>query len=189
MYRGNHASNYMGVRMLVNKERNLVAWPSRGFMTALFLGIGLVIGSVSVSSKAIAQSADSNVMKMGENVGLVGYDPVSYFPDGGSKPAKGFVLRSHDHKGVTYRFASDVNLAKFKATPEKYLPQFGGWCAWALAKLDKKVDIDPESYLVTDGKLYVFYNHKELDTRADWIKNAEDFLPKAKANWSKVVKK
>jgi hypothetical protein len=124
---------------------------------------------------------------IGENVGVGGYDPVSYFPEGGSKPQKGFVLRNHVHDGITYRFATDENLSRFKANPEKYLPLYGGWCAWAIGKLGKKVECDPTSYVIKDGKLYLFYNHAELDTRKDWLANEKELSQKAEENWNSSI--
>ncbi len=120
---------------------------------------------------------------LGENVGVGGYDPVAYFPEGGGKPQKGFVLRSHVHDGITYRFATDANLALFKKDPEKYLPMFGGWCAWAVAKLNKKVDCEPTSFLIIEGRLYLYYDHPELNTKADWQANQKELSTKALENW------
>jgi len=120
----------------------------------------------------------------GEGVGMGGYDPVSYFPEGGSRPLKGFVLRSIVHDGVTYRFSSDENLAAFKASPNKYLPAFDGWCAWGIGKLDKKVDVDPESFIIENGKVHLFYNHKELDARKEWLAHHAELAANAKKNWA-----
>lgn len=83
---------------------------------------------------------------LGEGIGLVGYDPVSYFPEGGGAPQKGSIKIAVEHAGVTYRFASQEHLSAFKQSPEKYLPQYGGWCAWAVAELGARVDVDPLSY-------------------------------------------
>jgi len=122
---------------------------------------------------------------LGLGVALGGFDPVSYFPEGGGKPAKGFVKRDFKHKGVTYRFASDSNRDRFRANPEKYIPAYNGWCAWAMAELDAKVDVEPTAFEIYNGKLYVFYDHADLNTRALWLKNPQGMVSKADANWKK----
>lgn len=125
---------------------------------------------------------------LGESVGLVGYDPVAYFPEGGGKPEKGLISISAQHEGVTYRFVSEEHKAAFLKNPTKYVPQFGGWCTWALAELGKRVDVDPESYVVKNGKLYVFYRDKALDTRAKFLESPDGLLSKAQANWPGLSK-
>ena len=138
-----------------------------------------------MNNQKSAQQQSGRYCTTGDGVAMGGYDPVSYFPEGGSTPLKGFVLRSLQHDGVTYRFANDANVETFKAAPEKYLPAYGGWCAWAVAKLDKKVDTDPESYIIEDGKVHLFYKQAELDALKDWQSNHESLAKAAKSNWSK----
>ena len=87
-----------------------------------------------------------------EGVGLKGYDPVAYFVTG--QPTKGVELYSFVWKGVTYRFASEENLNRFKAEPQKYLPQYGGYCAYAMS-LDRIADTDPIRWAIVRGKLYL----------------------------------
>jgi hypothetical protein len=145
------------------------------------LPVFLVLMAVTSQAMGAKQMHDT----VGQNVAIGGYDPVSYFPEGGGHPEKGFVKRTFEYDGVVYRFASDENLESFKAHPQKYLPQYGGWCAWAMAKLAAPVDVDPESYEIRDGKLYLFYRQKELDTRQDWQAHLSELLPQAEANWKK----
>jgi hypothetical protein len=135
-----------------------------------------------------AEASRSSHNLMGESVGLVGYDPVSYFPEGGGKPAKGLISISAEHEGVTYRFASEAHRTAFLKDPAKYVPAFGGWCTWAVAELGKRVDVDPESYLVKDGRLLVFYRDPALDTRAKFLENPDALLKKAAANWPALAR-
>ncbi|HSD65399.1 MAG TPA: YHS domain-containing (seleno)protein [Vicinamibacteria bacterium] len=119
----------------------------------------------------------------GEGVGLVGYDPVSYFPEGGGRPEKGLISIAAEYDSVTYRFTSEAHKAIFQKNPARYAPAYGGWCTWAVAELGKRVDVDPESYVVRNGRLHVFYRDKALDTRAKFLESPDALLAKAEANW------
>ena len=119
-----------------------------------------------------------------KRLGLKGYDPVAYFPEGGSKPAKGEKKLTVTFRNVDYRFASPKNAERFRQNPTRYEPAYGGWCAWAMAENDL-TDIDPKSYIITDdGRLYVFYNGLFGDTRKQWLSYGSDRTPEADANWS-----
>lgn len=120
---------------------------------------------------------------LGTGVGLVAYDPVSYFPEGGSKPVKGHIMIASEFEGVTYRFANEEHKALFEKNPRRFLPAYGGWCTWAVAQLGKHVDVDPEAYVVRNDRLYVFYRDPLLDTRAKFLEDPEGMLAKAEANW------
>jgi hypothetical protein len=137
---------------------------------------------------ATAEASHRSYNLLGESVGLVGYDPVSYFPEGGGKPAKGLISISTEVDGVTYRFATEAHKATFLKSPAKYLPAFGGWCTWAVAELGQRVDVDPESYVVKNGRLLVFYRDPVLDTRAKFLENPDAMLKKAEANWPALAK-
>jgi hypothetical protein len=137
---------------------------------------------------APTQSVQDRFDTLGLGVALGGFDPVAYFPEGGGKAAKGFVKRDYKHDGVTYRFASDANRDRFKANPEKYTPAYNGWCAWAMAELNAKVDVEPTAYEIYNGKLYVFYDHADLNTHALWLKNPKEMISRADANWTMLAK-
>ena len=136
----------------------------RSAVIALGLLLALADAGTARAQENAGQHRRFNLM--GESVGVAAYDPVSYFPEGGGKPEKGLIKLAYQHQGVTYRFVSQEHLGRFKANPERYLPRFGGWCAWAVGELGKRVDVNPESFLIRDGHLYLFYRDKELDTRA-----------------------
>ncbi len=147
----------------------------------------LPIATMSAQAAQV-QSVQERFDTLGMGVALGGFDPVSYFPEGGGKAEKGFVKRDLKYNGITYRFASDENRERFRANPDKYLPAYNGWCAWAMAELNAKVDVEPTSYQVYNGKLYVFYDHATLNTRALWLKDPEGMLAKANANWKGQTK-
>ena len=90
-----------------------------------------------------------------DGVGLKGYDPVAYFTNG--QPTKGISQYCIQWKGVTYRFASAENLQRFKTDPERYLPQYGGYCAYAMS-IDLIADISPTEWTIFGGKLYLNNN-------------------------------
>lgn len=119
-----------------------------------------------------------------KNVALEGYDPVSYF-DG--KPAEGKEQLKLSHEGVVYQFSSQANLNKFKAKPSQYEPQFGGWCAYAMGETGEKVKVDPETYKILNGKLYLFYNFWGNNTLEDWNKNEKKLLESGDKNWKKTL--
>ena len=160
----------------------------------LVAGALLVFGALMVfqTQPALGDSTSDRLHQdhdlLGQSIGLVGYDPVSYFPEGGGQPAKGLISISAEHAGVTYRFATEEHQAAFLDNPEKYLPAFGGWCTWAMGELGKRVDVDPESYVVKNGRLLVFYRDPALETRALFLENADVLLEKADANWAVLSK-
>ncbi len=118
---------------------------------------------------------------------LQGYDPVAYRPEGGGKPMEGKDSIQLEFGGALYRFANETNREAFARDPERYEARFGGWCAWAMVDGDK-VEVDPESFLIEDDELLVFYDGWFGDTREKWLaKGGENLLPKAVRKWSKIT--
>lgn len=118
------------------------------------------------------------------DIGIKGYDPVAYFTE--HKAIKGNKGLSVFYKGVIYNFSSVANKELFKAGPSKYEPEYGGWCAYAMGKNGEKVSVDPETFKITDGKLYLFYNKYFTNTLKDWNKNEATLKKNADANWPKL---
>jgi YHS domain-containing protein len=110
-----------------------------------------------------------------------GYDPVAYFTD--AKPVEGKKELWFDWKGATWRFASAANRELFAKSPEKYAPQYGGYCAYAVAK-GTTADIDPDAWTVRGGKLYLNY---DADIQQKWLQDADGFIAKADLNWPKMI--
>jgi YHS domain-containing protein len=111
-----------------------------------------------------------------------GYDPVGYFTD--KKALEGKKEFSTVYKGATFRFVSKAHQDLFKANPEKYLPQYGGYCAYALGSYGEKVEVDPETFQMKDGKLYLFYNKLFTNTYTSWKKDEASLNKKADATWA-----
>lgn len=121
-----------------------------------------------------------------DQVALSGYDPVSYFVN---KPIEGNPDIKYTYKGITYYFLTEKSKSLFKSNPEKYEPQYGGWCAYALAKDDpEKMEADPETYKITDGKLYMFYNAFGINTKKRWTKKEPAMKKTADKNWNDIIK-
>lgn len=119
-----------------------------------------------------------------KGLAIQGYDPVSYF---NGKPAKGSREFAVNHQGSTYYFVSASNADAFKKNPAKYEPQYGGWCAYAMGAKGEKVSVDPKTYKITDGKLYLFYNKFFNNTLEDWNEDEAKLKTKADANWIKIA--
>ena len=118
-------------------------------------------------------------------IGVNGFDPVSYYE---GKPAKGEKAISHRYKGITYLFSSTEHLEAFKSQPGKYEPAYGGWCAYAMGESGDKVKIDPHTYKIKEGKLYLFYNFNNTNTLDYWDQNEEELQTKADDNWKKILR-
>ena len=112
-----------------------------------------------------------------------GYDPVAYFTEG--KPVAGRSDITHVWKGATWRFATTTNRDLFKAKPEAYAPQYGGYCAWAVAQ-GYTAKGDPKYWKVVDGKLYLNY---DAGVQKNWEKDIPGHITNANRNWPKVLEK
>lgn len=130
----------------------------------------------------VFQSGQLNTDKKG--VAIEGYDAVSYFE---GKPVLGkndFVLR---HENATYLFSSKENLELFRIDPKKYIPQYGGWCAYAMGIGPQKVKINPNTFKIVDDKLYLFYDFNGNNTLLPWNQDESVLLKKADDNWQKII--
>lgn len=121
-----------------------------------------------------------------KGLAIQGYDPVSYFQ---GKAAKGSKDHAVNHQGTVYYFSSAANAETFKKNPAAYEPQYGGWCAYAMGAKGEKVSIDPKTYKITDGKLFLFYNRFFNNTLEDWNEDEKGLKHKADANWLKKFSK
>lgn len=112
-----------------------------------------------------------------------GYDVVAYFSDGAAtKGSKDFV---HEWNGAKWRFSSEGNLNTFAANPEKYAPQYGGYCAYAVSN-GYTASVDPKAFTVVDGKLYLNYSQSVKET---WERDVPGYISKAEKYWPTVRSK
>jgi len=151
--------------------------------------IALVLGAATLFASSLAFAAPPvNTLKGGlfggrTDTAILGYDPVAYFTDG--KPAKGQDAFAFEWMGAKWKFASQARLDLFKANPEKYAPQYGGYCAYGVSQ-DNLVSIEPDKFKVIDGKLYLNY---DADVQAKWIKDPAGYNKLADAKFQTLLKK
>lgn len=113
-----------------------------------------------------------------------GYDVVSYFD---KAPLEGKEEFSTAFDGTKFKFYNARNLQRFKESPLEYLPKYGGYCAYAVAVNGKKVNVDPETYEIRNGKLYLFYNKGKNNTLEFWLNESpEELRQKADENWEVI---
>jgi YHS domain-containing protein len=116
-----------------------------------------------------------------KNVAIQGYDPVAYLTTGvATKGNKEIVAVA---EGVTYLFATASNKEMFLKDFKKYEPQYGGWCAYAMGYSGEKVEIDPSTFKILNGKLYLFYHSWTNNTLNKWNKDETNLKNKADKNW------
>jgi hypothetical protein len=113
---------------------------------------------------------------------IKGYDTVAYFLE--SRPVKGLEKFSHTWKDATWLFASQENLDKFKADPDRWAPQYGGYCAYGVAN-GYLVKIEPEEFTVVDGKLYLNY---DSGVTKKWKKDIAGYVATANGKFPKLLR-
>lgn len=146
-----------------------------------------VLGSLTDEQRARVCLEKYDLDKSG--LAIKGYDPISYFPEGGSKPTKGDKKFELVRDGVRYRFTSAAHRDLFKANPDKYAPAYGGWCAYAMAKGDY-TEPNPKRYLIQNGKLMLFYDGFFGDTYKKWNdEGPKELEPLADDFWDSELNK
>jgi YHS domain-containing protein len=145
--------------------------------------LSLAILLLTFVQVSYAQQADTLKYCVTEqNVGVGGYDPVSYFQ--GVQPVAGTPTFSTIFEKVTYHFSSEVNLKKFNANPGKYLPQFGGWCSMTLA-MGRATTPKYDNFIVLKGRLYLFERTVSVNGRELWLKDPKANEKIASSNYTR----
>lgn len=140
----------------------------------------------AISSFSQNEAKRATHFNLENKIAIQGYDPVAYFKQG--KPVKGKKELATTFQGVTYNFSTAVNKEAFLKNPAGFEPQYGGWCAYAMGANGEKVEINPETFKILDGKLYLFYNAYFNNTLKNWNKDEANLKAKAEANWKKIFK-
>lgn len=144
-------------------------------MRKFIIGTIIFIPSLLFGQKPIVFSTDEGAIR--------GYDAVAYFTEG--KNVKGQATFAFTYAGAVWHFANENNLNLFKKSPENYMPQFGGYCAYGMSR-GYKAETQPNAWTIVEGKLYLNYN---VEVRTLWNKNQADFIQKANAQWPTVKQK
>jgi YHS domain-containing protein len=143
----------------------------------------LLAGLLGLAAIAAAASPKSSVNKDDNGIAIKGYDVVAYAVVGA--PAKGSPEFQHTWSGAIWLFASAGNRDRFVKQPEKYAPQFGGYCSWAVSR-NYTADVDPEAWTIVDGRLYLNYS---TSVQRRWEQDVPGNIQKAQANWPGVLNK
>jgi YHS domain-containing protein len=139
--------------------------------------------ATAVAGSSLSMAAQIDMNADANDIAIKGYDTVSYFAKG--KPVKGSAKFTATYKDAIYQFASEKNRDLFRSAPERYAPQFGGYCAMGVA-LDKKLDTDPLAYKIVDGKLYLNLN---ADVQKKWLSDVPGHINTAEDNWIDIKTK
>ncbi|MGS2741498.1 YHS domain-containing (seleno)protein [Sinomicrobium sp. M5D2P17] len=131
-----------------------------------------------------AQEAEKH-RNLSNDVAIHGYDPVAYFEQG--KGIEGKKEFSATVDGTVYYCSSAENRELLLKNPDTYLPQYGGWCAYAMGDYGEKVDVNPKTFKITNGKLYLFYNSFPTNTLKSWNKDEMNLAQNADQNWKKIT--
>jgi YHS domain-containing protein len=136
----------------------------------------LTLIALAIVLSACASISSSPTFK-DESGALRGYDPVAYFTE--QKPVKGSAEFTSMHNNATWYFSSAANKSMFDQSPEKYSPQYGGYCAYGMAN-GYVVSSDPAAFSLVDGKLYLNYS---LGVRETWLEDVPGNIDSADENW------
>ena len=149
-----------------------------------FLAVAIMTFGYSISQAQVVDPVDKNKIANG------GYDMVAYFTDNAA--VKGNSTYMTEYKGAKYQFASAGHLNLFKENPDQYLPVCDGYCAWGVAEKGRKVPVNPQTYKIVDGRLYLFFNGdfngSPFNTLEEWNKNEKQLLTELPVKWAKLKK-
>ncbi len=153
-------------------------------MTYLYSSRFLLVPLFLFHCLTFSQNTETHLNLDKNNLAVSGYDLVAYFDTKAIKGSSKFELT---YDGGIYRFHNQKNKLLFEENPVKYLPQYGGWCAYAMGYNGEKVSINPESFSIENGKLYLFYKTFFNDTKTKWLENTKVLKEKADENWNNYI--
>ena len=161
---------------------------SSGLTRRAAIASALAVAGLFFASGARAAEPPINTLKNSlfggrTDTAINGYDTVAYFTVG--KPVKGQDAFATEWMGAKWKFSTQAHLDLFKANPEKYAPQYGGYCAYGVVQ-DNLVKVEPDQFTVRDGKLYLNY---DSDVQAKWLKDPAGFIKSADTKFPTLLKK
>ncbi len=142
--------------------------------------VALSLATATTALAADEQNVSGGLTAAGAPLAVHGYDPVAFFTEGVAMI--GSAKYTAVHEGAAYRFVSEKNKSRFEKSPAKYLPQYGGFCAYGVS-VDKKFDGDPRVFEIVDGKLYFNLNP---EIQATWAKDIPGNIRKADRSWATI---
>ena len=142
---------------------------------SLFLAVFAVFSAAFASAES-----DPIYTSWRDNVAVGGYDVVSYYS---GKPLKGDKAHTFEFRGADWRFSTRANLDLFRTNPDAFIPQYGGYCAWAVAN-GKLAKGSPKYWHVRDGKLYLNFNERIQNL---WDQDIPGFITLADGNWPDII--
>ena len=151
---------------------------------ALSLGavLALLFASAALAAEPPVNTLKNSLFGGRTDTAINGYDTVAYFTVG--KPVKGQDSLVYEWNGAKWKFSSQANLDLFKGSPEKYAPQYGGYCAYGVAQ-GNLVKVEPDQFTVHDGKLYLNY---DAEVQAKWLKDIPGYNKAADAKFPSLLK-
>jgi YHS domain-containing protein len=150
-----------------------------GLFFIIGVGIAAAVWAVSMNHAEGVKPVNAET----NNLAVRGFDTVAFFTD--KKLTRGKAEFVYDWLGAKWQFSSAENLDLFKQNPEKYAPQFGGYCSYAVSH-GYTADADPGTWKIVDGKLYLNYNH---EVKKMWEQNQQQFIKDGEKNWAEFQKK
>ncbi len=155
----------------------------RAAMVSLLSVAGMLFGTATSAAEPPINTLKNTLFGGRTDTAINGYDTVAYFTVG--KPVKGQDALVTEWMGAKWKFSTQAHLDLFKASPEKYAPQYGGYCAYGVVQ-DNLVKVEPDQFTVRDGKLYLNY---DADIQAKWLKDPAGYIKSADAKFSALLKK
>ncbi len=153
-----------------------------GRVAARILGLMAFVVATSGMAAPAINTLEGGLFGGAGGPAILGHDPVAYFTEG--KPVKGRADLVTEWMGATWRFASAANRDLFKADPQKYAPQYGGYCAYGVSQ-GNLVGIEPDKFRIVDGKLYLNYN---ASVQTTWLKDPVGYIKQADARFASLLK-
>jgi hypothetical protein len=159
----------------MTREKPQISLQRRAALAGFAVAV-LGAAAFGLRSVSLAQKPTGAVNKAG-GFAIQGFDPVAYFAEG--RPRRGAVSHAFEWQGTRWLFVSEANRALFAATPERYAPMYGGFCAYGVAG-GYKVAIDPNAWAIVDGRLYLNYS---MSVQRSWQADVPGYIAKADAAW------
>lgn len=147
----------------------------------LLLGGAAALTTTAAAALLVPVRDPATMIFKRDGVALGGTDPVAYFTH--ARPVQGEAKYAVEHAGATWHFANAMTRDAFAAAPADYMPQYGGFCAWALAEQDELIATKPENWAIVGGRLFLNFAD---DKHASWLKDPVPSIHKADAKWIDV---